>query len=192
LTYDAASGGLVKRDATGATEPIGSGVSGDGSGITDPAAFRENLQFSQGLRAVLSSPYDYATYPLPPDFKGLTLYVLDPSYVGSGYTLGDLVSYMAAFHGATTFWSQVLASGSGAWTVPGFAVLNDSSSASIPLGLYSGLTLTSQPGRENPGSEVYLDPYGMAVLRFLDTELVSVHGDLFASGGGGGGYYGSY
>jgi hypothetical protein len=27
LTYDAASGGFVKRDATGATEPIGSGVS---------------------------------------------------------------------------------------------------------------------------------------------------------------------
>jgi hypothetical protein len=157
-------------------------------GLNQSAAW---VGIAQGLRAVLTSPYNYATYPLPLDFKGLTLYVLDPSYVGSGYTLGDLVSYMAAFHGAT-FWSQVLASGSGAWTVPGFAVLNASPSASIPLGLYSGPTLTSQPGRQNPGSEVYLDPYGMAVLRFLGTELVSVHGDLFASGGGGGGYYGSY
>jgi hypothetical protein len=94
---------------------------------------------------------------------------------------------MAAFHGAT-FWSQVLASGSGAWTVPGFAVLNASHSASIPLGLYSWPTLTSQPGRQNPGYEVYLDPDGMAVLRFLEAGLVSVHGDLSTSGGG----YGSY
>ena len=172
-------------DYEGVETPL---VSGDGTGI-DAAAFRENLQFTQGLRAVLTSPVDYAAYPLPLDFKGLTLYVLNASYSGSGYTLNDLVSFMAGFHGAATFWSQVLASGSGAWTVPGFAVLNASSSASIPLGPDLGLTLTSQPGRENPGSEVYLDPYGMAVLRFLGTELVSVHGDLFASGGGGGGSY---
>ncbi len=153
-------------------------------GLNQSAAW---VGITQGLRAVLTSPYDYGAYPLPLHFKGLTLYVLDASYSGSGYTLADLVSYMAGLHGST-FWSQILAGGSGTWDVPGFAVLNASHSTSIPLGLYSWPTLTSQPGRQNPGSEVYLDPDGMAVLRFLETGLVSVHGDLTTSGGG----YGSY
>ena len=44
LAYDKVTGSFVKRDAAGNTETIGgSGVSGDGTGITDAAAFRESI-----------------------------------------------------------------------------------------------------------------------------------------------------
>jgi hypothetical protein len=145
---------------------------------------------TQGQRAVLYSPYDYASYPLPQFFKGLALYVLDPTYSWYGYTLADLVSYMESYHGGSAFWGQVLTQGTGEWTIPGFAVLNLNGSSPIPVGaLFSWPILTSQPGRQNPGSEVYLDPNGMATLSFLNTGIVSIHGDLSTTGGGG---YGSY
>jgi hypothetical protein len=145
---------------------------------------------TQGQRAVLYSPYDYASYPLPQFFKGLALYVLDPTYSWYGYTLADLVSYMESYHGGSAFWGQVLTQGTGEWTIPGFAVLNLNGSSPIPVGaLFSWPVLTSQPGRQNPGSEVYLDPNGMATLRFLNTGVVSVHGDLSTTGGGYGSYY---
>jgi hypothetical protein len=143
------------------------------------------VSITQGQRAVLYSPYDYAAYPLPPFFKGLALYVLAPLYSLQGYTLADLISYMESYHGGSTFWGQVLTQGTGDWSFPGFAVLNLNNSLPITVGaLASSPILTSQPGRQSPGSEVRLDPNGMATLRFLDTGLVSVHGDLSTTGGG--------
>jgi hypothetical protein len=45
LAYDTVTGSFVKRDAAGNTETIGgSGVSGDGTGITDAGAFRAELE----------------------------------------------------------------------------------------------------------------------------------------------------
>jgi hypothetical protein len=144
---------------------------------------------TQGQRALLSAPTDYTYFPLPEFFKGLALYLLDEYFLWFGYTLADLISYMESFHGGSTFWSQVLTAGTNQWTVPGFAILNTYTGGSIPLGaLSSWPVITSKPGRENPGAEVYLDPGGMAIVRFVSNGLVSVHGDLTASGGG----YGSY
>ena len=48
--------------------------------------------------------------------------------------------------------------------------------------------LTSQPGRLYPGSEVWLDPRGTAVMRFTEWGVASVQGDLSTTGG----TYGSY
>ena len=143
---------------------------------------------SQGRRAVLGSPYDYAGHPLPPFFKGLALYVLNPYYASGGYTLADLVAYMESSH-TGSFWADVITVGTGDVTVPGVAVVNGHPSATIPIGaLSSWPVMTSQPGRQNPGQEVYLDPRGMAVLRFIEPGVVSIHGDLTAAGGGGGSY----
>lgn len=145
---------------------------------------------TQGQRAVLTTPYDYAAHPLPPFLKGLALYVLDATYAIYGYTIYDLLAFMESHHGGSTFWTDILAPGDGGWTVPGFAVLNANDSSPVPLGVLSVWpAITSRPGRLNPGSEVYLDPDGMAELRFPRMGLVSVHGDLGCQGGGG---YGSY
>lgn len=144
---------------------------------------------TQGRRALLSAPTDYSNFPLPEFFKGLSLYLLDEYFLWFGYTLADLISYMESYHGGSTFWTQVLTAGTNEWTVPGFAILNTYIDGSIPLGaLSSWPAITSQPGRENPGAEVYLDPGGMAVVRFVSNGLVSVQGDLTAGPGG----YGSY
>jgi hypothetical protein len=147
------------------------------------------VNITQGRRSVLTSPFDYAFYPLPIHFKGLALYVLDPGYAWMGYTLADLVSFMESHHGGSSFWSDVLTQGSGEWTVPGIAVLNLDNVSPVALGVFASWPVfNSQPGRLNPGSEVYLDPNGMATLRFLSPGVVSIHGDLTASGG----TYGSY
>ena len=144
---------------------------------------------TQGMRAVLTTPYEYAANPLPPFFKGLALYVLDATYAIYGHTLHDLVVFMESHHGGQAFWTDFLAPGDGDRTVPAFAVLNANDVLPVPLGaLNAWPTLSSQPGRLNPGAEVYLDPDGMAELRFTRMGLVSVHGDLSSEGGG----YGSY
>lgn len=146
----------------------------------------------EGVRASLSAPYDYSSYPLPNHFKGMVLYILNQEYAYSGYTLTDLVAYIAAAH--PTFWSDILLAPDGPWAFPGFAVLNGSNHISISVSAGSSYPiLTSQLGRANPGGQVWLDPLGMAVLRVVDTEIVSVSGDLWTSGGtGGSSGYGSY
>ncbi|MBN8457420.1 MAG: hypothetical protein J0M04_06215 [Verrucomicrobia bacterium] len=139
----------------------------------------------EGVRASLSAPYDYSSYPLPAHFKGMALYILNGEYSHYGYSLTDLVAYIASVH--PTFWTDILLAPDGPWAFPGFAVLNGDPSASVFVA--SGSTypvLTSQLGRTNPGGEVWLDPHGMAVLRVLDTDLVSVCGDLHIEGGSSG------
>ena len=155
-------------------------------GLNDLGAW---VGITQGRRATIIEPFDYSSYPLPDFFKGLALYVLDPAYALNGYTLADLVGYMESHHGGSSFWTYAMTLGTGEWTVPGIAVLNANESVSIALGtLLSWPVMTSQPGRQNPGYEVYLDPQGMATLRFANVGVVSVHGDLSTTGGG----YGSY
>jgi hypothetical protein len=83
----------------------------------------------------------------------------------------------------------VLSSGTGDWSFPGIAVLNANSGFPVALGAMSySPVMTSQPGRLYPGSEVWLDPRGTAVMRFTEWGVVSVQGDLSTTGG----TYGSY
>jgi hypothetical protein len=182
---------LVKASsATAARSAISAMVAPTATGAK-LTALNESLAWTainQGQRAVLTSPYDYASYPLPPFFKGLALYVLDYYYAMSGYTLADLVSYMESYHSGT-FWSDVLSSGTGDWSFPGIAVLNANSGYAVAVGAMSYWpVLTSQPGRLYPGSEVWLDPRGTAVMRFTEWGVASVQGDLSTSGS----TYGSY
>jgi hypothetical protein len=182
---------LVKASsATAARSAISAMVAPTATGAK-LTALNESLVWTainQGQRSVIASPYDYATYPLPPFFKGLALYVLDYYYAMYGYTLADLVSYMESYHSGT-FWSDVLSTGTGDWAFPGIAVINANSGSPVALGVTSYWPLlTSQPGRLNPGSEVWLDPHGTAVIRFTDSGIASIQGDLSTTGG----TYGSY
>ncbi|MBP7948927.1 MAG: hypothetical protein KA004_04665 [Verrucomicrobiales bacterium] len=185
---------MTASTAAGARTAIGAaGLPGAPLGklhaIDDTLAW---VSISPGRRVMLPSPFYYSANPLPLHFKGLSLYVITEGYIAAGYSLADLLVVMESHHGST-FWSQVLATGASDWFLPGFAVLNSSPSARLAIGVQSSWPgMTSQPGRRHPGSEVFLDPLGMAMLRFPSMGVVSVHGDLTASGSGYGYGYGSY
>ena len=158
----------------------------DGYAALDSEGRVPGSQLPDGMRAELASPSNYALYPLPPVFRGLALYVLNFYYAAGGHTLADLIRAMETHHGSG-FWGDILSTGPGGWAVPGIAVLNAHPTAPVSLGaLDVSPVMTSQPGRANPTGEVWLEPRGMATLRFVSSGVVSVQGDLYSTEESGG------
>jgi hypothetical protein len=140
---------------------------------------------SQGKRIPIEHPADVtAAGVFPSSFRSLTLFALKPAFATGGfflvYLLDEIINNTGG--GGSGFWTPVLSDTQGNSSLPGIAILNESPDQAITLGAQGhDLQIKCMLLNTYPSAEVYLAPYGMAVIRFVSVGVVSISGDLYVT-----------